>query len=106
MKISWRHLLGACAGSACLILASGCVVDSNGRVAFQPLVVVAPPPPIVVAPAPGPVVVEAPMVPDAYVWDGFEYVGFVGNQCFYLGPGNIWLVCDPFRLDRFHGWER
>ena len=46
------------------------------------------------------------MVPDGYVWDGVEYVGVVGDQYFYLGPGNVWLVCDPFRLERFHGWER
>jgi hypothetical protein len=46
------------------------------------------------------------MVPDSYAWDGYEYVGLVGDQYFYLGPGDVWLVCDPFRLDRFHGWER
>ena len=46
------------------------------------------------------------MVPDSYAWDGYEYVGFVGDQYYYLGPGNVWLFCEPFRLDRFHGWER
>jgi hypothetical protein len=81
-------------------LVSGCVVEPNGRVAFQPVVVA--PAPVVVAPAP----VEVVMVPDGYVWDGYEYVGLVGDQYFYLGPGDVWLVCDPFRLDRFHGWER
>ena len=45
-------------------------------------------------------------VPASYVWDGGEYVGFVGGQYRYLGPGGVWLVCDSFRLDRFHGWER
>jgi hypothetical protein len=35
-----------------------------------------------------------------------EYVGLVGDQYFYLGAGGVWLVCDPFRLERFHGWER
>jgi hypothetical protein len=86
------------------VLVSGCVVEPNGRLAFQPFVVVAPQPVVVVAPAP---VVEAPvMIPDSYVWDGVEYVGFVGDQYFYLGPGNFWLVCEPFRLERFHGWER
>jgi hypothetical protein len=82
-----------------LVLVSGCVVEPNGRVAFAPVVVA--PAPVVVAEAPGPV-----MVPDGYVWDGYEYVGLVGDQYFYLGVGNVWLVCDPFRLDRFHGWER
>jgi len=82
-------------------LVSGCVVDPDGRVAFQPLVVVAPAP-VVVAPAP-----EWPvMVPDAYTWDGYEYVGLVGDQYYYLGSGNVWLACDPFRMGRFHGWER
>jgi len=93
------------------VLVSGCVVEPNGRLAFQPIVVaaprpvyVAPQPVVVVAPAP---LVEAPvMIPDSYVWDGVEYVGVVGDQYFYLGPGNFWLVCEPFRLERFHGWER
>ena len=56
---------------------------------------------------PAPVVVIAPviMVPDVYVWDGFENVGIVDGQYFYLGPGDVWLACDPVRLTRFHGWE-
>lgn len=90
---------------------SGCVVEPNGRVAFQPFVVVAPAPVYV---APQPMVVVAPpsvevapmMVPDSYAWDGYEYVGLVGDQYYYLGSGNVWLFCEPFRLDRFHGWER
>lgn len=45
-------------------------------------------------------------VPDAYVWDGVEYVGLVGGTYMYLGPGGTWLVCDEVRLGRFHGWER
>lgn len=57
----------------------------------------------VVAPAP---VVEVQLVPESYVWDGTEYVGFVGGHYMYLGPGEVWLVCEPFRLERFHGWER
>jgi hypothetical protein len=83
---------------------SGCVVEPNGRVAFQPFVVVAPQPMVVVAPPP--VEVAPAMVPDSYVWDGYEYVGLVGDQYYYLGPGNVWLFCEPFRLERFHGWER
>src|SRR5580704_8962581 len=80
-------------------LVSGCVVEPNGEVAFQPFVVVAPAPVVVVSAPVSPV-----MVPDSYAWDGYEYVGLVGDQYFYLGSGNVWLVCDPFRLDRFHGW--
>jgi hypothetical protein len=85
-----------------LALVSGCVVQPNGQVgvylptvAFAPAVVVAP------------VVEVAPvMVPEAYAWDGVEYVGLVGNQYFYLGAGNVWLAAGPDRLERFHGWER
>ena len=82
---------------------SGCVVRARGRVRVEPVVVAAPAPVVI---APGPEVVEPAMIPDNYVWDGVEYVGVVGGQYFYLGPGNIWLVCEPFRLERFHGWER
>lgn len=84
---------GLMAATAGLMLGSGCVVEPNGRVAYQATVV-----------APAPVV--AAEVPDDYVWDGNEYVGVVGDQYYYLGPGNVWLVCDPIRLQRFHGWER
>lgn len=85
-----------------IMIVSGCVVRPDGRVEFAPVVVA--PAPVVVAPAPA---VEVTVgVPDDYVWDGYEYVGVVGDQYYYLGPGNVWLVADPFRLDRFHGWER
>ena len=94
------------------MLVSGCVVEPNGQVAFAPVVVA--PAPVYYAPppayVPAPQVEYAPdvtvMVPDAYVWDGYENVGIVGGVYFYLGPGNIWLRADPFRIDRFHGWER
>ncbi|MGA2869125.1 MAG: hypothetical protein ABSF34_08195 [Verrucomicrobiota bacterium] len=85
------------------------MVQPDGRVAFEPIVVAAPqpvvyaaPPPVYVAPAPAVVV----GVPDSYVWDGDEYVGLVGDQYYYLGPGNVWIVAEPWRIDRFHGWER
>jgi hypothetical protein len=71
-------------------LATGCTVS-----VAPPVVDVAPP------------VAEVSVgVPDSYVWDGTEYVGFVGGQYMYLGPGGAWLVCEPWRLERFHGWER
>jgi hypothetical protein len=97
----------ACGG---LALVSGCVIQPNGHaelyvptIALAPAVEVAPPT-VVVAP-PG-VVVEPVMVPEAYAWDGVEYVGVVGDQYLYLGPGDVWLVAGPDRLARFHGWER
>ena len=61
------------------------------------------PPSVEVAP---PVAEVSVGVPDSYVWDGYEYVGLVGGTYYYLGPGGTWLVCDDFRLGRFHGWER
>jgi hypothetical protein len=62
------------------------------------------PPPVVVAPAPA-VTVEVG-VPDTYVWDGYEYVGVVGTDYFYLGPGDVWLPLDAPRMARWHDWER
>jgi len=89
------------------VLVSGCVVYPNGTVGLQPLIIAAPAPVVVAAPPPvvevAPPVVE---VPDSYVWDGVEFVGVVGGAYFYLGPGDVWLACDPVRLERFHGWER
>ena len=61
--------------------------------------------------APAPVYVPPPQaevtvgMPDSYVWDGVEFVGLMGPDYMYLGPGGVWLVCDPVRLGRFHGWE-
>src|SRR5581483_2144672 len=69
-------------------------------VVVSPPVVVAPPP-VVVAPAP--VVTVIVGVLDSYVWDGDEYVGVVGSDYYYLGPDNVWVICDPVRLGRFHG---
>ena len=71
------------------------------------IVQVGAPPPVIVVPAPPPpppVVVSA--VPDTYVWDGYEYVGVVGTQYFYLGVGNVWLPFDSVRVVRFHDWEK
>ena len=78
-----------CLSAFIAALAAGCAV-------FEP--------PTVNVAAPEAVVTVG--VPDAYVWDGVEYVGVVGDQYMYLGPGGAWLVCDPIRLGRFHGWER
>jgi hypothetical protein len=86
--------------TASLALVSGCVVEPNGGLAFQPFVV-AVAPPVVYAPVPEPAV----LVPDTYVWDGYENVGYVGGQYYYLGAGDVWVVADPYRLDRFHHWE-
>jgi hypothetical protein len=105
MKI--KYLRAGVLSMAAGALLSGCVVGPDGRVGFQPIIV-AEPRPVYVQPAPVVEVAspEVVMVPDTYVWDGYENVGIVDGQYFYLGVGNVWLVADPFRLDRFHGWER
>ena len=77
------------------VLVSGCVVRPYARVGFAPVVVDAGP--VYVAP-------EPVMVPETYVWDGYENVGLVGGAYFYLGPGNVWLGMDSFHRDRFNGW--
>jgi len=88
MKTNNRSIV--CLSAVIAALATGCAVS-----VAPPVVDVAPP------------VAEVTVgVPDAYVWDGVEYVGFVGGQYMYLGPGGAWLVCGPVRLERFHGWER
>jgi hypothetical protein len=73
----------------------GCIVVPEGHVAYRE--------PVVEAPV---VEVDAPvLVPETYVWDGSEMVGVVNGSYVYLGPGNVWLVCEPFRFQRFHRWE-
>jgi hypothetical protein len=113
------RMCGLALAAGGLMLVSGCAVDQNGHLALvMPQVIVAPPvvyaQPSVYVAAPRPVLVEAPqvvveepvMVPENYVMVDGEYVGLVGDQYFYLGVGGVWLVCDPVRLERFHGWER
>jgi hypothetical protein len=75
--------------AAVAALGAGCAVE-----VAPPSVYVAPPEAVVTV-----------GVPDSYVWDGVEFVGVVGGQYMYLGPGGGWLVCDSVRLGRFHGWE-
>src|SRR5271165_2212239 len=101
MKMKYAFMLPVVAGG--LVLVSGCVVEPNGAVAFQPVVVAPAPVEVYSEPQPS---VEVDVVPETYVWDGYENVGFVGGQYFYLGPGNVWIECDRDRLERFHGWER
>jgi len=94
----------ATGGWACV---TGCVIEPDRgvvAVGFRPYMEVAPRPAVYVAPPPE-VYVGPVMVPDYYAWDGYEYVGYVGDQYYYLGPGNVWLYCEPFRVERFHHWE-
>ena len=85
---------------------SGCTVAVRP---YRPAVVVTappPPPPAVIVQTPPPPPPAVVVVPDSYVWDGYEYVGVVGGQYYYLGPHNVWIVCDRVRLDRFHAYIR
>ena len=99
-----RVFAGRIIVAAGLVLLAGCVVHPNGAVSFAPVVVEAGPPPPP-PPPPGPVVVAPVYVPEAYVWDGYEYVGWYGNTYVYLAPGG-WVVCDRVVLGRFQGWQR
>jgi hypothetical protein len=76
----------AALGVATTLIISGCAVYVGN-----------PPPP-----EPEPVV---EVVPTAYVWDGYEYVGEVNGGWYWFGPHG-WVVCDGVVLGRFHGWER
>jgi hypothetical protein len=69
-------------GLATLALTSGCIVAGP--------------------PGPGPAVIT--VYPDYYVWDGYEYVGVIGGEYYYLGPDDDWIVCDPVRVRRFNVW--
>lgn len=98
MKTSIKYILP-------VLTLSGLAVMIAHRSAADPTVIItAPAPPTVIVNPPAPVVVAA--VPDYYAWDGYEYVGVVGDQYYYLGPGDVWIVCDPVRLGRFHTWEK
>lgn len=84
-----RIALALC-GVAAVTLMSGCVVGGYGGVAVE-------------APTPAATVV---MYPDHYVWDGYEYIGIIGSHYYYWGPHRLWIPCEPFRVQRFHQWER
>jgi len=69
-----------------------------------------PPPPGVVVAAQGVVVgVDAApaveVVPTAYVWDGYEYVGEYNGGYYYFGPTGVWITCDAVVWGRFHSWQ-
>jgi hypothetical protein len=51
-------------------------------------------------PPPPPHVAVIGFVPDYCFWDGYEYVGWYGDQYYYWGPGRVWLICDPVRVQR------
>lgn len=71
---------------AALTLASGCA-DKD------------PPPP-----PPGVAVIG--FVPDYCFWDGYEYVGWYGDQYYYWGPRRVWIICDPVRVEHVSVWMK
>ena len=103
MKRDYKYVLSLTAVGLAFV---ACCFAGPGIIISPPTVIISapppPPPPVVVAPAPEPVVI----VPDDYVWDGYEYVGVVDGQYYYLGSDNVWVVMDPVRMDRFQGYER
>ena len=94
-----------------IILTTGITGLATLTLMARPPIVVVPvpviPAPTIVVPAPAPPAVTVEIgVPDSYVWDGYEYVGLVGSEYYYLGPGNVWLPMDAHRLARFHEWAK
>jgi hypothetical protein len=102
MKATFKYILSVSAVGFAFALMPQCL-GGPGIIINPPTVVISPP--AVVVSVPPPAVEVQVAVPDYYVWDGYEYVGVVGSQYYYLGPGNVWLVCDPVRFQRFHTWE-
>lgn len=45
-------------------------------------------------------------VPDSYIWDGQAYVGYYGDQYYYLAPNNIWMPLEGDRRAHFIDWQR
>jgi hypothetical protein len=91
MKSHYFPIMAA-AGFA-LALVTACPAQSTPAASAQP------PPPARTSPP------RSPVVPRRYVWDGFEFVGRGGNQYFYLGPNNVWMVMDNARLRRFQEFQ-
>ena len=56
-------------------------------------------------PAP-PHVAVVGFVPDYCFWDGYEYVGWYGDDYYYWGPNRVWVVCDPVRVQRVNVFIR
>ena len=92
MKLNFKSVISLAAIAFAVSLSNYC----TAAVYTAPSRVVISPPPAVPQVA----------VPGSYVWDGRQYVGMVGNQYYYLGPGNAWVIMDPARMNYFRGWAR
>lgn len=89
--------------SASALMAQTVIIKGPALPPPPSVVIHVPPPPVVVVPAP---TVTVDVVPDSYVWDSREYVGVVGAQFVFLGPGNVWLPMPHERIEFFHDWEK
>ena len=74
-------------------------------VVAAPAVAVTMPAVAVTAPAIAATTPVIEVVPETYVWDGFEFVGEVGGVQVFLGPEGGWHHFEAARQERFHGWE-
>ncbi len=83
-------------------LTVGCAVTPDGRIIYPVVQVyeqpISPPPP------PPAIISVGVITPEAYVWNGYEYIGWYGDRYVYLSPTG-WLICDEVRLRRFHEWR-
>ena len=104
MKTTYKMKLTGAAG---VFAVAALTFMSAPTLRAQTVIVQPPAPPPVVVPAPAPPGVSVSIgVPDDYVWDGQEYVGTIGGQYYYLGPGNVWMPLPQDRVVFFNDWER
>lgn len=88
MKSNFKSIISLAAIVSAVSLTNYCTAAVSGKVVVNPTPVM------------------TPAFPNSYVWDGRQYVGLVGNQYYYLGPGNAWVMMDPARMNHFRGWSR
>jgi hypothetical protein len=99
-----KFVIGLSTFTALAVLAAPPIVVVSPPVITVPAPVVVAPAPVITTPVPAATVVST--VPDAYTWDGTEYVGVIGTQYYYLGPDQVWLPLDTVRWARFNDWQR
>jgi hypothetical protein len=83
MKTASRIALAtALCGLASVLLSAGCADQEPS------------PPPVAVVTYP----------PPYYFWDGYEYAAWFGDGYYWWGPGGVWIICDPVRVQRVTVW--
>lgn len=97
MKANYKHILPIAALG--LVMGSPCFAGGPGAGTM----------PVIREPqSEQPVMAAAPQaaVPDKYVWDGQQNVGFVNGKAYYLGPGNVWMPMSTDQQRHFDDWLR